>query len=219
MAKFSDRINKLMTKPKNADKTRDQVLEELVQSTESSNAKLRQEKSVLEMDQQKRNAISIVCSTSGTLSLTSKVKVNGMAMSGKKDLIKSDALAKLSNLLRPVLAASEAMYKSGDVIRNSTLHELDESGKRTKTVLRDADGNELLNADPLSQIKMICHVLETNPETVKALDAIQDALKEYTVENMKAKATTKARIASLKPEVLIERPTRAGKATESTLDL
>jgi hypothetical protein len=216
--KFSEKINQMAKTPQFQNKTTEEIGDILYSREEARNANMRRTlKSLTESS--KRPVISVECSTSGALSLKRTTDVKGMKMSGRKDLVQSQVLADLSNLVRPLLAASEAMYKSGDTIRNSTLHEIDSDGKRTNEIMRDKDGNELLNADPLSQLKEVLYVLENNEQCKSALQTIRETLKEYNVEMLKAKATTRERANSPKPSLLIERPTSRSRATESTLNM
>lgn len=152
--------------------------------------------------------VSVELTTTGSLQLSKSMTIDGVRMNGHETILQSSALLSLSNLIRPLLGATKAMYRAGGLLQNQPLHETDDAGKRTREVLKDADGRTLYSVDPVSQLKLICHVMETNEQAREALDTIRDVLKDYTLDRMKDLAVTKNVIDSKTPIEVSRRSTR-----------
>lgn len=198
MAKLTDLVAKSATKPQFKDKTSEQISDILYSQQSQRLRQARDELKRARTTKDKKLDINIGLQPDGTLSLNHSVMQNGLLMNGKEVLVRSEALSKLANAIRPLMGLARAVTKANGLIQNQPLHVLDSDRKRTNVVMKK-NGETLYNVDPLSQLKHICYILEHNKDARAALDVIESVLKEASSDNMKNSAVTQKIIQSKQP--------------------
>lgn len=192
--KFSEKLANLGKLDKFKTKSREELAEIAYNQTAKQVGDLRQRLSKLE-DRQNTSQISVEVSTDGELRLNQMIKSeSGIELSGKKLLYSSESLKSLANLLRPLMAATKALYRSNGLIKSQELYEMTNGTINKNQRLRNGNNEELFHVDPLSQLKFVCNVLDHNEQAKKALAAITGILEEYTVERLKSLEVTEASI-------------------------
>lgn len=188
------------TNPRYKDVPTDEIVNDLYSQQSQRLREARDElKRIKPSKDSPRPNVNLIMSTDGNLSIKKNLLLEGTQYGTQEELMKSETLAELANLLRPLIGVAAAVLKAGKILPNQELHALDSDGKRTNQTLKDHKGSTLYNVDPLSQVKILSGILESNPETSKALKTIGAVLKQYDASRLREANVTREVISAKGP--------------------
>jgi len=138
-----------------------------------------------------------------TLSKEGDLRVNSYATLNGKQYVNSTSIAlgkevtSLHPILTQVIAIARASALGRDYTTHQQLHEVDASGKPTKQLLRDGEGNVIRLPNSVDKLQAACKILASDSKAVESLKYLSDILETRQEEiNLEASKLANQNVSS-----------------------